>query len=97
MELDINNKYRITSDKYQWMIQEKRTRKGKIDWKSVSYYPSIEQAIQGLGEMMVRLSDAKTLTDALRDVQNVATQLSHALTPNLEVPSGEIKEEPDER
>ena len=97
MELEINHKYRITSDKYQWMIQEKRTRKGEIDWKSVSYYPSIEQAIQGLGELMVRLSDAKTLTDALRDVQNVATQLSHALTPNLEVPSGEIKEEPDER
>jgi len=97
MELEIDNKYRITSDKYQWMIQEKRTRKGEIDWKSVSYYPSIEQAIQGLGELMVRLSDAKTLTDALRDVQNVATQLSHALTPNLEVPSGEIKEEPDER
>ena len=97
MELEIDNKYRITSDKYQWMIQEKRTRKGKIDWKSISYYPSIEQAIQGLGELMVRLSDAKTLTDALRDVQNVATQLSHALTPNLEVPSEEIKEEPDER
>jgi len=97
MELEIDKKYRITSDKYQWIIQEKRTRKGKIDWKSISYYPSIEQAIQGLGELMVRLSDAKTLTDALRDVQNVATQLSHALTPNLEVPSGEIKEEPDER
>ena len=97
MELEINNKYRIASDKYQWMIQEKRTRKGKIGWKSVSYYPSIEQAIQGLGELMARLSDAKTLTDALRDVQNVATQLSHALTPNLEVPSEEIKEEPDER
>ena len=46
---------------------------------------------------MVRLSDAKTLTDALRDVQNVATQLSHALTPNLEVPSEETEEEPDER
>ena len=97
MELEINKKYRITSDKYQWIIQEKRTRKGKIDWTSISYYTSIEQAIQGLGELMVRLSDAKTLTDALRDVQNVATQLSHALTPNLEVPSGEIKEEPDER
>ena len=97
MELEINNKYRITSDKYQWMIQEKRTRKGKIDWKSVSYYPSIEQAIQGLGEMMVRLSDAKTLTDALRDVQNVATQLSQALTPKFEIPSEEVKEEPYEQ
>ncbi len=97
MELEINTKYRIASDKYQWMIQEKRTRKGKIDWKSISYYTSVEQAIQGLGELMVRLSDAKTLTDALRDVQNVATQLSHALTPKLEVSSEEIKEEPDER
>ncbi len=97
MELEINTKYRIASDKYQWIIQEKRTRKGKIDWTSISYYPSIEQAIQGLGELMVRLSDAKTLTDALRDVQNVATQLSHALTPKLEVSSEEIKEEPDER
>ena len=96
-ELEINKKYRITSDKYQWMIQEKRTRKGKIDWKSISYYPSIEQAIQGLGELMVRLSDAKTLTDALRDVQNVATQLSHALTPKFETPSEETEEEPDER
>ena len=93
MELEIDNKYRITSDKYQWMIQEKRTRKGKIDWKSISYYPSIEQAIQGLGELMVRLSDAKTLTDALRDVQNVATQLSQALTPKFEIPSEEVKEE----
>ena len=46
---------------------------------------------------MVRLSDAKTLTDALRDVQNVATQLSHALTPKFEAPSEETEEEPDER
>jgi hypothetical protein len=85
MKLDINNKYRITSDKYQWTIQEKRTRKGEDDWNSILYYGTFEHAINGLRELMVRLSDANTLTDALRDVENVTTQLSQAIPDTLRI------------
>ena len=85
MELEINNKYRITSDKYQWTIQEKRTRKGEDDWNSILYYATFEHAINGLRELMVRLSDANTLTDALRDVENVTTQLSQAIPDTLRI------------
>ena len=45
--IEIANKYRITSDKYQWILQEKRIghdKNGaeKIHWDN-AYYPRLEQ------------------------------------------------------
>ena len=85
MIIPINQQYRITTDPYQWIVQKKRSRKGKEDWESQTYHPSIQSALQSFGEFMVRQSDATTLTDALIEVENVTTTLSQALTPQFQV------------
>ena len=79
MIIPINQQYRIATDPYQWIVQKKRSRKGKEDWESQTYHPSIQSALQSFGEFMVRQSDATTLTDALVEVENVTTTLSQAV------------------
>ena len=88
MIIPINARYRIVSDEYQWIIQRIRTRKGKEDWQARLYYPTLKAAVEGLGELMVRQSKADTLVSALAAVEEVATQLSHALTPKIDVKTG---------
>ena len=84
MIIPINEQYRITTDPYQWIVQKKRSRKGKEDWESQTYHPSIQSALQSFGEFMVRQSDATTLTDALAEVESITTTLSQALTPQFQ-------------
>ena len=84
MIIPINDRYRISSDEYQWIIQTKRNRKGKEDWQARLYYPTLKAALEGLGELMVRQSDVATLADALAEVENVATTLSQVLTPTID-------------
>ena len=88
MIIPINDRYRISSDEYQWIIQTKRNRKGKEDWQARLYYPTLKTAVEGLGELMVKQSKADTLVSALVAVEEVATQLSQALTPKIEVKTG---------
>ena len=84
MIIPINEQYRLTSDEFQWIIQKRRTRKGKADWEARLYYPSLKAAVEGLGELMVRQSKANTLVDALAAIENIATALSQAVTPKIE-------------
>ena len=85
MIVPINEQYRITTDPYQWIVQKKRSRKGKEDWEPQTYHTSFQSALQSLGEFMVRQSEAASLTDALVEVENVTTTLSQALTPQFQV------------
>ena len=91
MMIPINDRYRINSDRYQWMIQEARTRKGDKVWESKWFFGTFPAAVKGLWELMVRESDAQTLVDALADAEKITTTLSLALTPQFEVTQGEIQ------
>ena len=84
MIIPIDAQFRIKSDRYQWVIQERRTREGGEAWESKLFFGTFQLAVKELGELMVRLSGADTLADALDDVENVKTTLSQALTPQLE-------------
>ena len=84
MLIPINNQFRIKSDSMQWMIQTRRSRNGKPSWESKLFFPTLQGAINELGELMVRESKAQTLADALVAVENVTTVLSQALTSRLE-------------
>ena len=84
MEIPINEKYRLSSDEYQWIVQKRRTRKGKLDWTNLEYHSRLDSAVRSLGELMVRRSKANTLVDALKEVETIATTLSQALTPHIE-------------
>ena len=84
MIIQIDEQYRVTTDPYQWIVQKKRSRKGKEDWKSQTHHTSFQSALQSIGERLVRGSDAETLVDALADVEKAITILSQARTLQLE-------------
>ena len=84
MEIPINEKYRLSSDEYQWIVQKRRSRKGKVAWTNLEYHSRLDSAVRSLGELMVRRSKANTLVDALKEVETIATTLSQALTPHIE-------------
>ena len=88
MLIQINDQFRIKSDALQWMIQRRRTRNGKQSWESKLFFPTLQGAINELGELMVRESQVQTLADALVVVEIVTTTLSQALTTGLEAVSG---------
>ena len=81
--IPINEEYRITADEYQWIIQKKRSRKGKEgDWESHYYFGNLEAAVKDLGGLMVRRSGAQTLVRSIRGGRN---DHHHAL-PSLNTP-----------
>ena len=84
MVVPISEQYRITTAPYQWIVQKKRSRKGKEDWESQTYHPSLDAAIHSLWEHLVRASDAETEADALRDIDRITTRFSQALVPHSE-------------
>jgi len=72
-------------DKHSWVIQKGRMREGEITWESISWFTSIEHTVNHLVQMMVRTSDAQTLAEALKEIEKIATKLTHALSPKFEV------------
>ena len=84
MIIPVNEQFRIATDPNQWIVEKARTRNGKKDWESKFFYPTFESALRGIGELMVRRSDAETLADAIGDVEMVSTTLSQALTIRIE-------------
>lgn len=80
MIIPINRSYRLASDEHQWMVQRARNYKGSTRFEAVGFYATLEGAIEGLRERMVRASTAETLADAMADMKNVSATLSRALT-----------------
>ena len=85
MILPIDDVYRIKGDKHSWAIQKGRMKEGEITWESVSWFTSFESTVNHLGQLMVRTSDAKTLAEALVEIEKITTLLTHALSPKFEV------------
>jgi len=83
--LPIDDEYRIKGDKHSWVIQKGRMREGEITWESVSWFTSLESTVNHLGQLMVRTSDAKTLAEALVEIEKIATLFTQALTTKFEV------------
>ena len=85
MNIPIGEDYLISSDEHCWIVKKKRTRKGSVDWRPVTYHHTFAQAIQKLGQRWVRESEANTLAEALVAVENVTTQLSQAIPTTLRI------------
>ena len=75
MLIQINDQFRIKSDALQWMIQRRRTRNGKPSWESKLFFPTLQGAINELGELMVRESQVQT-----RCLSDSRKRYHHALT-----------------
>lgn len=91
MNISLDDGYRLSSDKYQWMIQKLETRKNRQTgepedyWKSVNFHPTPEGAIRNHAHMRIREQEAETLSEALEKIENVVRGLSKALGIDFEI------------
>ena len=53
MMIPINDQLRINSDSRQWMIERKRTRKGKESWEARFYFGNLKSCLKDLGELIL--------------------------------------------
>ncbi len=88
MNILLNDGYRLSADKYQWMIQKKKKnpdKDGNEVWESMSFHPTPEAAIKHHANLLVRTSEAETLQEALDQIDRVISSLTLALNGNFEV------------
>ena len=88
MIIPINEKYQISSDSNQWMLQTflKASVKKPDRWESIKYYAKLDNLIENLSERMLRESEAVGIAEAMVEVKLIATTLTHALRPFIIVP-----------
>lgn len=92
MILPITDEYRIKTDEHNWTIQRhggfrknRQTGMKEPNWKDAGYYPSLESAINGLHQRMLRLCPAKSLLEVLEANEHHLALLTTALTPKFKV------------
>jgi hypothetical protein len=83
MQINIGDKYVLTADQYQYIVQEKKTVKegknaGSEYLSLVGYYPKLSQAITGLIHLDVQLSDVQSLQAMEQHINRVALQCEQA-------------------
>ena len=54
MKIYFNKDWRICSDPLQWIVQKRRTVKGKDKWDSISFHNILDTAVYDLAENQIR-------------------------------------------
>ena len=90
MHIQLDEKYRLSGDQYQWILQRKSRQKNddgewEERWKAESYYTDLGKLITEYAERRLRLSDATNIHEALQEVASIGKSLRHALQPSYRV------------
>ena len=84
MFIKINDEYAIESDVNCWAIskwEKDKSLEGGGRQRQILWYNTIEEAVKGLVRRMIRLSDANTIEDAVRDISEVDKVIRKAFDP----------------
>ena len=90
MIVNISDKYRITTDPLQYMIQVNKASKnkreaGQHNWSSMGYYTNLSAAVNGLIELDLRAVALKSLSDAVERHKAPVQEIVSALLPQYQV------------
>ena len=83
MKIKVTDEYSLESDANCWAIG--KWRKNRETYVQICWYSTFENAINGLAQRLIRLSDAETLEDAIKDAESVKDTLKLALEPSFTV------------
>jgi len=85
MQINIGEKYVVTSDKLQLILKERKVkgkdagdRAGETYLSTVGFYPKLSYLINALCELEVRLSDIQSLQAMQQHISRVALQCEQA-------------------
>ena len=70
MEIPINDKYRLSSDEYQWVVQKRRSRKGKVAYTTFAepYFKPLWQDIDK--DKLLKRNEIEAIK-ALEDIETL--------------------------
>lgn len=93
MEVYVGN-YKISTDKYNFMIEEEITPKrkrsedgGQPYWVTLSYHPTLEFACRKLLECAIKDTDASDIRDLIDSVEKNTEYISSIIEKIKEVPA----------
>lgn len=80
MKIKLSDDYQLTSDRLQYIIQEKKVVKegktqGKEYWDNIGYYSTLQGALDSYVNMRVRISDKNTLTELLAYLKEIKKEV----------------------
>ncbi|HCU0823544.1 TPA: hypothetical protein OUJ26_001827 [Acinetobacter baumannii] len=93
MELDLNEKYRVLTDEYNFILQEKRiigskkpaTRSpdacnvGKVKYTNLGYYSNLSSLVHGLITREIRISEV----DEINEIEMLVKRCTQEIVDNL--------------
>ncbi|OQP33885.1 DUF5405 family protein [Pantoea latae] len=84
MKINIGDKYVLTADQFQFIVQERKVVKegknaGGEYLSLVGYFPKLSQAIAGLIHLDVQMSDVQSLQEMERHIRRVSEQCEQAI------------------
>lgn len=87
MKIKIDDKYQITSDSMQYILQEKKqTKKDDVEVKdyevNLGYYSTITNALQGYKELQIRNSDVTTIDELMKLIKDLDDKIETLLGGN---------------
>ena len=89
MHIQIDKRFALGADRHAWFISEKKTRRrnGQTveEWPPILWYSSLEAAVNGLAQLLLRRSDAQAIGEVLVEAEKITATLRKALQPGYEV------------
>lgn len=76
IRIEVGDKWVITSDQYQFILNEKKVvksgNKAGEEWlDTIGYYPKINQLISGLAHHYIHNSELQTLNDIASEIERL--------------------------
>ncbi|TNV19704.1 hypothetical protein FH968_12685 [Buttiauxella sp. B2] len=89
VHIQVGDKWVITSDQYQFILQEKKVAKtGKMAGKewldSIGYYPKISQLVSGLILHHIQSSSVDSIEAMAAEIARIALVCEHAFKANAQ-------------
>ena len=80
MEIKLHADYRLTSDRYQYILQERKVPQkgeniGKEYWDNIGYYSKLQNALDDYVDMRVKLSDVKSITEIISHLKELKKEV----------------------
>lgn len=87
MKLVLDNRYQITSDEYNYILQERKTTKTddgetKEYEVNIGYYSTITNALKGYKELQIRTSNVATVNELINLINELDEKIEKFLRGN---------------
>ncbi|QDP62249.1 MAG: hypothetical protein GOVbin2066_16 [Prokaryotic dsDNA virus sp.] len=86
MFIQVGDTWAIASDEHCWMIkkyEQPNTTYPEGRWKAQTFHSKIEDAINSMTAKRIRLSEATTLADAIKDAQDIKKEIKAVFDDKL--------------